>query len=128
MRIQSWDILLIDDEAVVLLAVSNFLKQHDYSVLTAQSAWQALTMLEENKVELILLDVNLSGEEGLSLMPCIKQHYPNIPIILYTGMPREDKQVMNLLAHGAIGYINKEQPPADLLVAVRGIQGGRSER
>jgi DNA-binding response OmpR family regulator len=125
-RAQSWDILLIDDEAVILLAISNFLKQHEYSVLTAQRSWEALKQLEENKVGLILLDVNLSGEEGVSLMPLIRQNHPGIPIILYTGMPEEDKNLQTLLGKGANGYVNKAQPPEDLLLAIEKVQNENS--
>jgi DNA-binding response OmpR family regulator len=123
MENKPWDILLIDDEIDLLLVIGNFLRGHKLTVLTAQDSTHALKQLDENQVGLIVLDVNLAGEDGLQLMPFIKRNYPTLPIVLYTGLEHDDVQVKKMLANGATCYVNKGQPPAALLFAIREIRG-----
>ena len=118
-----WYVLLIDDETDVLLVIGDFLRHHGFSVLTAQNSGHALKQLDENKVRLIILDINLAGEDGVRLLPFIRLNYPAVPVVLYTGLAHDDIQVKTMLAKGATCYVNKGQPTSELLFAIREIRG-----
>jgi DNA-binding NtrC family response regulator len=112
------DILLIDDEADILLIVGDLLRLKGLDVITALDAHRAMQQLDAYKVGLIVLDVNLAGEDGLGLLEFIKMNQPKVPVILYTGLSHDDKQVSNMLEQGAACYVNKVQSPAALIFAV----------
>jgi two-component system OmpR family response regulator len=119
----SRNILLVDDEADLLLLMADFLRNHGLGVLTALEAGRAMQLLGEHPVDLIVLDMNLAGEDGTKLMPFIQTNYPGMSIVLYTGLEHDDQQIKTLLKQGAICYVNKAQSPKALLYAIREILG-----
>jgi DNA-binding response OmpR family regulator len=76
----------------------------------------------DHKVGLILLDVNLGGENGLQLLDFIKLNHPDLPVILYTGMTHDNEQVRAMLDRAANCYVTKGQPFHDLLSAINAIR------
>jgi len=119
MEKRDFDVLIVDDEKDILHLAGDYLRANGLTVLTAMDADRAMRQLDENKVAVIILDVNLAGEDGLSLMKFIKPNHPDIPIIIYTGLTHDDKQVKAMLANGANCYVDKSQPKEALLFAVR---------
>ena len=120
-----YDILLIDDEPQVLLTVGELLRAKGYQVLVASDATHALRELEENKALLILLDVNLAGQDGIELMKVLRHNYPETPVVLHTGMDHDSKQIDGMLKAGAAAYLEKKDGPPGLLYAVREFIGKR---
>lgn len=123
-----YDFLLIDDDADTLLLTGECLRAENFSVLTAQNASRAMQQLE-NKVRLIVLDLNLDGEDGLQLLDFIKMNHPEIPIIIYTGLPHESRQVTAMLQRGATCYVHKgmtinQKAIQDLTFAIKIIRAG----
>jgi CheY-like chemotaxis protein len=122
------DILLLDDEEDVLLVIGKFLRQQGATVLTTQESTRALELLDEHRVSVIILDVNLSaGEDGVRLMSFLRMNHPGVPIILYTGFPHEKEQIKDMLAEGAACYVNKEQPPAELWFAYQQLRNSGNQ-
>src|SRR5437868_1047800 len=80
-------ILFIDDDQSWHVMVTTWLQDAGYEVLTATDATEAMGLTEG--VALIILDLNLAGENGVMLMKFLKQNDPELPIILYTGMEHE---------------------------------------
>jgi len=119
MEKRDFDVLIVDDEKDILHLAGDYLRANGLTVLTAMDADRAMRQLDENKVAVIILVVNLAGEDGLSLMKFIKPNHPDIPIIIYTGLTHDDKQVKAMLANGANCYVDKSQPKEALLFAVR---------
>jgi DNA-binding response OmpR family regulator len=124
----AYDILIVDDDVVVLLIIGESLRAEKLSVLTAQNASRAMQQLE-NKIRLIVLDVNLNGEDGLQLLDFLKINHPEIPIIIYTGLPHDRQEIIAMLKRGATCYIHKarsinEKSIHDLTFAIKTIRGG----
>ena len=111
----------MDDEADLLLTLGDLLRVKGYNVLVASDASHALKQIEQ-KVSLIILDINLAGEDGLQLMDFLKANRPQVPIILYTGMSHDDDQVKSFLERGASSYVSKGEPVASLLFAIEQLQ------
>jgi|HubBroStandDraft_2_1064218.scaffolds.fasta_scaffold1104332_1 twitching motility two-component system response regulator PilH len=127
MEKRDFDVLIVDDEKDVLHLAGDYLRANGFTVLTAMDADRAMRQLDENKVAILILDVNLAGENGLSLMKFIKPNHPDIPIIIYTGLTHDDKQVKAMLANGANCYVDKSQPKEALLFAVRELHPRKSD-
>lgn len=104
-------ILLVDDEAQVLAALRRLLRHQDYQVLTAESAAQALEILGQQDIQVVMSDFRMPGMGGEELMLKIKQDYPQIVGILLTGYA-ELHSVIRLLNDGAV-YRFLEKPWQD---------------
>jgi CheY-like chemotaxis protein len=70
------------------------------------------------KLGLIILDLDLDGEDGLVLMKFFKCNQPDVPIILYTGLNHDDAAILEMLRQGAHQYVRKG-PLEDLRKAVQ---------
>jgi DNA-binding NarL/FixJ family response regulator len=67
---------------------------------------------------LIILDLDLDGENGLVLMKFLKCNQPDVPIIIYTGLNHDDDAILDMLRQGAHRYVRKG-PMDDLRKAVK---------
>jgi DNA-binding NarL/FixJ family response regulator len=106
-------ILLVDDEPRNLDALESILSSPEYQLLRAESAEQALMMLIENEVAVIVLDIRMPGTSGLELAQIIKQRKKSqdIPIIFLTAYYQEDEQILHGYKVGAVDYLTKPANP-----------------
>jgi DNA-binding response OmpR family regulator len=56
---------------------------------------------------LIILDMDLAGEDGLSLMHYLRRNHPGVPVVIYTGLEHDEEAIKNILRHGATQYVRK---------------------
>jgi DNA-binding NtrC family response regulator len=111
-------ILFVDDDRHWRLVVETALKEAGYEVVAVKDAREAILRLDQAEPDLIILDLDLGGENGLMLMKLVKQHHPAVPVILYTGMEHDDQFVQRMLQQGAHQYLRKGRME-DLLIAVQ---------
>ena len=111
-------ILFVDDDRHWRLVVETALKEAGYEVVAVKDAREAILRLDQVEPGLIILDLDLGGENGLMLMKLVKKHHPEVPVILYTGMEHDDQFVQSMLQQGAQQYLHKGRPE-DLLKAVQ---------
>jgi DNA-binding response OmpR family regulator len=83
----SQKILFVDDDPDWRFFVKDWLEDAGFAVTTAPDATQALVETGGFPHDLIILDLNLGGENGFVLMNFLKLNYPQVPFLLYTGMP-----------------------------------------
>jgi two-component system nitrogen regulation response regulator NtrX len=104
-------ILVVDDEAPTRELLSIYLKRRGSTVTTASTAADALRIVGELPVNLVILDINL-GEKtsGLDLLEPIRKNHPNLPIILFSGIGLDEKTLQDARRKGVVGYLNKTQP------------------
>ncbi|MFW2371793.1 MAG: PAS domain S-box protein [Gammaproteobacteria bacterium] len=88
-------ILVVEDEFALLDLAENILSTYGYTVLRAESAEQALKVLETNYIDLMLSDVIMPGMNGYQLAAEVGKHYPNIKIQMVSGF--SDEQNTNLV-------------------------------
>jgi DNA-binding response OmpR family regulator len=111
-------ILFVDDEAPIRELLSLYFRKRGLSVTTARTAAEAKESTTNSGVDLAILDVNLAGENGLELVGFFKEHYPHVPIIIFTGLTGEDL-VEKALAAGARGVMRKSESLGVLFTEVR---------
>ena len=107
-------ILVVDDDRVILELASIVLRSTGYNVQTASDGVRALHLLEEEPVDLVLLDYMMPSKDGLEVLREIKDRFPDVAVIIFTGMGSENIAVTAMKA-GAADYIIKPFRNHDLL-------------
>ena len=78
-------VLLVDDEQEFVETLAQRLEVRDFDVATSLSGADALALLEEREVDLVVLDLQMPGVDGLEVLRQIKQRKPLIEVIMLTG-------------------------------------------
>ena len=117
-------IMLVDDHALVRSAVRQALTAPDLEVVgEAASADAALILAPQLRPDLILLDLDLPGTDGLRLLRELGPRLPDTKVVMLT-VSTSQRDLLEAIQHGAIGYLTKDLDPAALQRAVRGIRHG----
>jgi CheY-like chemotaxis protein len=112
-------ILFVDDEEGWRTMVAEVLRGVGYEVVTAANGSEAMHLVDGGNLGTIILDLNLAGEDGLTLMGYLHCNQPGgVPVILYTGMEHDEATVAAMRAAGANEYLRKG-PMEELVGAVR---------
>ena len=113
-------ILLVDDEQDHLIITSRFLESQGYSCVCADRGWEALRLLNEQPVDLILLDLHMPGMDGYCLAENIlsRESFRSIPIVAFScyDLTRFKQRAMRA---GMADFIPKPVDRARLLATVR---------
>lgn len=112
-------ILVVDDNQENLKVVSNFLNEKKYKIALAKDGENALKVLEDNKIDLILLDIMMPGMDGFEVCKILKEKpgTKDIPVIFLTARTETDDIVKGFQL-GGVDYITKPFKKEELLVRV----------
>jgi DNA-binding response OmpR family regulator len=86
-------IMVVDDEPDVGTFLKHYLSVRRFEVLIANSAEEALLMLEQQPVDIVLLDLVLKGMNGMSAARIIKEKYPKTKVIMVTAHPYDVNRI-----------------------------------
>ena len=78
-------LLLVDDDANLLKLLGIRLEAEGFAILSAASATEALQVLRNNPVNLVLTDLRMEGESGLELFTQVRHFYPGLPVIIMSA-------------------------------------------
>ena len=112
-------ILAVDDDDRIRELVKEYLIENNFLVTTAKDAVDAKKKLEIVKFDMLILDIMMPGEDGLSLTKEIKKNNP-IPIILLTAKGETSDRIEGLEL-GADDYLGKPFEPKELLLRIKNI-------
>ena len=113
-------ILLVDDEEVLLEYSELILSEYGYTIITAESAKEALELLKKNQVDLMITDVIMPEMDGYQLVAEVTKLYPKIKIQILSGFSDESKS--NLISDSL--YKNRLHKPVSsnkLLLTIRNL-------
>lgn len=111
-------VLWVDDEIDLLKPHLIFLENKDYDVLTATSGVEALDILSQEMVDIVLLDENMPGLSGLETMQKIKSKFHDLPIIMITKS--EEESIMdNAIGSNITDYLIKPVNPKQILLCLK---------
>jgi two-component system nitrogen regulation response regulator NtrX len=113
------EILIVDDERDIRELVAGVLGDEGYACRTAADSTEALSLIDERRPSLVLLDVWLHGSamDGLELLDAIKAREPNLPVIIFSGHGNIDTAVA-AVGRGAMDFIEKPFEAERLLLLV----------
>ena len=102
----SHNVLVVDDEPKLCDLLSSALSQNEVHVFTAGNGLQALAILEQEDIDLIISDWRMPGMDGPQLLAEIKARYPQLPVIVMTAYSTV-KNAVQSMRNGAYDYIAK---------------------
>ena len=126
-------VLVVDDNPAVREALVLLLSLRDIHAVPARSAAEALAVLDRERVDAVIQDMNFSddttsGEEGVALFRAIRERHADMPVVLLTAWTRLDAAV-ELVKAGAADYLAKPWDDAKLLAVVENLlELGESRR
>ena len=120
-------IMIADDHTMFVDGIDSILnKESDMQVACkCYDGHEVITKLKEEKVDIILLDINLPGMTGIEVSKKVLATYPDVKI-LAISMFNEESYVTEILNNGAQGYILKNTGIDELLTAIRTIISGKT--
>ena len=106
-------ILIVDDELEIANMVGELLNLAGYECFMANSGDSALKALGKREFGLVVTDIMMPGMSGIELLIEIKKSFPNVAVIMVTGVD-DRKMAIHTLELGAYGYIIKPFNPSEL--------------
>lgn len=113
-------VLVVDDEESIRKLVEYNLTQAGYEVAVAEDGLQALDMIHQQRVDMVVLDLMLPGIGGMELCKRLRQQQSRVPIIMLTARGEEIDRVLGL-EMGADDYVTKPFSPRELVARVRAV-------
>src|SRR5690606_21953511 len=104
-----YNVLICDDEKDIVSALKIYLSSENYNTYEVYTGRQAIEIIKNNDIHLILLDIMMPEMDGITAMVKIREEY-NIPIILLTAKSEDTDKVLGLNI-GADDYISKPYNP-----------------
>jgi two-component system response regulator GlrR len=111
-------ILLVDDDASLLKLLSIRLEAEGFEVKTAESAEQALQLLRNEPIQLVLTDLRMEGASGLDLFEQVRHFYPGLPVIIMSAQGTIPEAV-TATQMGVFEFLTKPVDKNQLLATIR---------
>ncbi len=119
MNNNKFHILVVDDDDRIRELVKQYLEEEKFLITTAKDAFEAKKKIEIIKFDILILDIMMPGESGLSLTKEVKKNNPT-PIILLTAKGETQDRIEGLEL-GADDYLGKPFEPKELLLRIKNI-------
>ncbi len=119
-------ILVVDDHALIRKGLKMLLEDNpDFQIQgEAETGLQAVSMMREQHFDMVLLDMSLPDRHGMDVLKQLKAENPDVKIIVLSMYP-EDQYGVRALKAGAVGYINKQSAPEQLVNAIQQVISGK---
>ena len=105
-------LLIVDDENDVREFAASFFRKRKVEVSTASSGEEAINLMDKQKPHLVLMDIKMSGIDGIETLRRIREKDKDVKVIMVTGRKPDDEESFNKCReYGAMDYIHK---PLDL--------------
>ncbi len=111
------NILICDDEKDIVSALKIYLSGEEYNIFTAENGREAVKIVENNDIHLVLMDIMMPDMDGIAATARIRENY-NIPIILLTAKSQDTDKILGLNI-GADDYITKPFNPMEVVARVK---------
>ena len=118
-------VLIIDDHAVVRRGLKEIFGDEfsELKIGEAENSRAALELIASQDWDIVLLDINIPGRNGLEVLKEIKRLRPRIPVLVVSAYPEEEFAIRSLKL-GAAGYLNKSSASDEVVAAVRKAMAG----
>lgn len=103
---QTKKILIVDDNPNMSVLLSDILEIFEYKGQHAQDGEEALAKLDSENYDMVFTDLRMPKMDGIDLLKAIKEHHPDLPVVVITGYSLGETQNL-LLSRQADGFLNK---------------------
>ncbi|SEN39345.1 response regulator transcription factor [Lihuaxuella thermophila] len=112
-------ILIVDDELAIGELLRDFLEAENYQVFLAADSEECFRLLEQHRIDCILLDIMLPGQTGFDICKRIRQTN-NVPILFLSALD-QDLHIIRGLGIGGDDYITKNSSPGEIVARVKAV-------
>ena len=119
--LSKWHILVVDDDLQIGELLHDYLQKHDYRVSFAKDSLEMRRQLKNHKIDLIVLDVMMPGEDGLTICRQLREQMHDVLIIMLSAMGAETDRIVGLEV-GADDYLPKPFSPRELLARIKTLE------
>ena len=99
-------ILVVDDDVTIRGMISKILSRNGYQVILASDGFEALNLLEQEQIKIVITDMKMPEMDGMELIELISKNYPDIKIIVITAFD-DIYTIKDAIIKGADEYITK---------------------
>ncbi len=117
MDLRKENILIVDDDIDILELLQRHLQSMDYHTYKAVSVKEALFILKDTFIDLLITDIQMPEIDGLQLLKFANEHYPEIPKLVVTGYPSV-QDTLEVIKSGATDYLTKPFTKFELKEAI----------
>lgn len=110
--------LIVDDNVLLTKSLSTFFRHKGHACEWLNHPSHVEAWLVENNCDAIILDLLMPGIDGLSLLARIREKYPDLPVVIFTGMGYDEEKMQKGRDLGANGFVSKSLPPSELYNAI----------
>ncbi len=114
--------LLVDDDDAFTQVLSRALQRRGFTTAIAHNVIEAIKLAETQRFDKAVVDLKMDGSSGLTLIPQLKQHQPNLHIVMLTGYSSVATAV-EAVKLGALHYLCKPANPDEILAAFDNAEG-----
>ncbi len=104
--LQKENILIVDDDINILELIQRHLQSLDYHTYKAVSVKEAVAILRDTEIDLLITDLKMPEVDGFQLVKFVSEHYPNMPKLVVTGYPSV-QDALSAIKSGAVDYLVK---------------------
>jgi len=115
----NYSVLFVDDEPMLLKSVNRSLMDEEYTVFTAESGTEALVLLQDENIDIVISDQNMPGMSGLVFLEKVKINYPHILTIMMTAHSDIQIAVKAINEAGVYKFILKPFEEEILKITIR---------
>lgn len=111
-----YNILVCDDDKEIVKAIDIYLSKEDYNVLKAYNGNEALKIIRNTEVHLVILDIMMPGKDGIETLEEIRKEF-SIPVLMLSAKSEDSDKIIGLDL-GADDYVTKPFNPMELIARV----------
>jgi two-component system, NarL family, invasion response regulator UvrY len=119
-------LLIADDHAIVREGLKRIVADVPDMVVTAEASDgnKAIEKLRQERIDCVVLDLNMPGKNGIETLGDIKREWPTLPVLILS-MHSADQYASRMIRAGAAGYLSKESAASDLIKAIGDVVAGK---
>jgi DNA-binding NtrC family response regulator len=110
-------VLVVDDEEALRTVLGSELANSGYDVSTASDGDEAISVIQNKKFDLVLLDIKMPNVDGFEVLKFVKKNFPKLKVIMLTGFA-DLKNAIESKKHGAEDFVSKPYDLVDLLTTI----------
>lgn len=110
--------LVVDDNRLLNRFLTTYLRGKGHSAAALSDSSKVEAWLEENECEAVILDIGMPKVDGLTLISVIRAKYPELPIVMFTGLGYDEEAMQMARKAGANGYVSKGLGPSEIYSAL----------
>ncbi|MEK0448434.1 MAG: hypothetical protein RL088_702 [Verrucomicrobiota bacterium] len=110
--------LVVDDNRLLNRFLTTYLRSKGHSCSSLTDPTKAVSWLDLNPCDAIILDIGMPKIDGLSLISMIREKFASVPIVMFTGLGYDEEAMQAARKAGANGYVSKGLGPSEIYSAL----------